>query len=72
MTGLVVAEILVAYGARRHETVGAGLVQLHEQAGAMHAGDAAVEGGADAVGQKVRDQPVVGFPFGQHGAPLGR
>ncbi len=66
------AEIFVADGARRHEAVGAGFVQFHEQAGAVHAGDAAVESGADAVGQKMRDQPIVGFAFGQHGAPLGR
>ena len=72
MAGLVVAEIFVADGARRHEAVGAGLVQFHEQAGAVHAGDAAVEGGADAVGEKMRDQPVVGFAFRQHGAALGR
>ena len=69
---LVMAEIFVADGARRHEAVGAGLVQLHEQAGAGDAGDAAVEGGADAVGEKMRDQPVVGFALGQHGAALGR
>ena len=45
--------------------------QLHEQAGAVHAGDAAVEGGADAVGEEMRDQPVVGLALGQHGAALG-
>ncbi len=47
-------------------------LQFHEQAGAVHAGDAAVEGRADAVGEEMRDQPVVGLAFGQHGAPLGR
>ena len=68
---LLVAEIFGADGARRHEAVGAGLVQFDEQAGAGDAGDAAVEGGADAVGEEMRDQPVVGFALGQHGAPLG-
>ncbi len=71
MARLVVVEIFVADGARRHEAVGAGLVQLHEQAGAGDAGDAAVEGGADAVGEEMRDQPVVGLALGHHGAPLG-
>ena len=68
---LVVVEVFVADGARRHEAVGAGLVQLHEQAGAGDAGDAAVEGGADAVGEEMGDQPVVGLALGQHGAALG-
>ncbi len=71
MARLVVAEIFVADGARRHEAVGAGVVELHEQAGAGDAGDAALEGGADAVGEEMRDQPVVGLALGHHGAALG-
>ena len=71
VAGLVVAEIFVADGARRHEAVGAGLVQLHEQAGAGDAGDAALESGADAVGEEMRDQPVIGLALGHHGAALG-
>ena len=69
--GLLVAEIFVADGARRNEAVGAGVVELDEQAGAGDAGDAALEGGADAVGEKMRDQPVVGLALGLHGAALG-
>ena len=47
------------------------LVELDEQAGAGDAGDAALEGGADAVGEEMRDQPVVGLALGHHGAALG-
>ena len=68
---LVVAEIFVADGARRDEAVGAGLVELDEQAGARDAGDAAFEGRADAVGEEMRDQPVDGLALGLHGAALG-
>ena len=71
MTVLVVAEIFIANGARRYEAVGAGLAQLHEQAGAGDAGDAAIEGRADAVGEEMRDQAVGGLALGQHGAALG-
>ena len=42
-----------------------------EQAGAGDAGNAAVEGRADAVGEEMRDQPVGGLALGLHGAPLG-
>src|SRR4051794_26268734 len=48
--GLVVAEKIVADGACRDEAVGAGLVELDEQAGAGRTADAALEGRADAVG----------------------
>ena len=30
------------------------------------------KGRADAVGEEMRDQPVVGLALGLHGAPLGR
>ena len=56
--GFVEAEIFVADGARRDKAVGAGLVELDEQAGARDAGNMPVECRADAVGQKMRDQPV--------------
>src|ERR1700692_2659358 len=67
----VKAEIFVADEARRNETVGAGVVELDEQAGAGDAGYMAVEGRADPVGQKVRDQPVGGLALRLHGAALG-
>src|SRR5262245_37809143 len=55
---LVVAEIFVAAdGARRNEAVGAGVVELDEQAGAGGAGDVTLEGGADSVGKKMGEQP---------------
>ncbi len=46
--------------------------ELDEQAGAGDARDAALEARADAVGEMVRDQPVIGFALGLHGAALGR
>ena len=70
--GFVVAEVFVAPdGARRDEAVGAGLVELDEQARARDARYVAVEGGADPVGEEVRDQPVGGLALGLHGAALG-
>ena len=67
----LIAVIVVAEGARRDEAVGAGLVELHEQAGARDAADAALEDRADAVGEEMRDQPVDRLALGLHGAPLG-
>src|SRR5262245_15771775 len=49
MPVLVIAEVLVADLAGRDEAVGAGLVELHEQAGAGRTRDVAREGRADAV-----------------------
>src|SRR5437016_13714489 len=72
MLVLVVPEIFAADRARRNESVGAGLVKLNEQTGAGDAGNAAVEGGADAVGEVMRQQPVEGLAFRLHGAPFGR
>src|SRR5688500_14781058 len=43
MIALVIAEIFVADGARRHKAVGTGVVKLDEEAGAGDAGDAAFE-----------------------------
>ena len=62
---LVVAEVLVADGARRDEAVGAGVVELDEQAGAGDAGDAALEasrrcgrrGSARSAGRRSRARP---------------
>ena len=68
---LVIAEIVVADGARRDEAVGAGVVELDEQAGAGHAGDAALERRADAIGEEMREQPVEGLALRLHGAALG-
>src|SRR5262245_59087733 len=69
---LVIAEIFAPDGARRNEAVGAGIVELDEQAGARDPRDVAVEGRADAVGEEMREQSVEGLALGLHGAPLGR
>src|SRR6202051_1035558 len=45
--GFVKTKIFVADESRRDEPVGAGVVELDEQAGAGDAGNMAVEGGAD-------------------------
>src|SRR5271163_4155145 len=57
----VEAEILVADKAGRDKAVGAGLVELDEQSGARHTGNMPAKGRPDAVGQKVRDQPIRGL-----------
>src|SRR5690349_14069938 len=49
---LIETEIFVADGASGDESVGAGIAQAHEQPGAMDAGDAALEGGAEPVGEE--------------------
>jgi hypothetical protein len=64
-------EILIADETRRYQAVGAGFIKLDEQAGAGDPGNVPVEGGADAIGEEMRDQPVGGFALGFHGAPLG-
>ena len=71
-TSFVVTEIFFADVTRRDQTVGAGLVEFDEQAGAGHSGDVAIEGRADAIDQKMRDQPVGGLALGLHGAALSR
>src|SRR6516165_3511742 len=70
MAVLVVAEIIGADGARRDESVGAGVVELDEQAGAGGARDVALEGRADAVGEEMGEQAVEGLAFRFHGAAL--
>src|SRR5215475_3568225 len=60
MPTLVVAEEIGADGARRDEAIGAGVVELDEQAGAGGAGNVPFEGGADAVGEEMREQAVEG------------
>src|SRR5262249_24084876 len=50
---LLVTEELGANGARRHEAVGAGLVELHEQPGAGDAGHMAAERSADPIDQMI-------------------
>src|SRR6202041_3342832 len=71
MTRLVVIEIFGPQGADRDQSVSAGVAELDEQSGAGDAGDAALKRGADAVGEKMRDQPVSGFALRLHGAALG-
>src|SRR5271154_1360414 len=54
--GFVKAEIFIADQARRNKAVGAGLVELDEQSGAGDAGNVAVESGADAIGEEMRNE----------------
>src|SRR5262249_29108574 len=67
---LVIAEILAADGARGNEAVRAGVVEFDEKAGARGTGDGAGEGGADAIGEEMREQAIESLPFGFHGAAL--
>src|SRR5262245_27684731 len=66
MAVLLIAEIFVADRARRDETVGAGIVELDEQAGAGDAGNVALERGADPVGEEMREQAVEGLALRLH------
>ena len=67
----IVVEVFGAERADRDQPVGAGIGEFYEQARAGDAGNATLEGGADAVGEEVRDQPILGLALGQHGAPFG-
>ena len=58
MALLVIAEIFVANGSRRHKAVGAGAAELHEQPGAGDAGNASVEARADTIGEEMSDQAI--------------
>src|SRR5712691_10617437 len=71
MPVLVVAEIFAADGARRDETVSAGVVELDEQPRARDPGNMPLETRAHSVGQKTCEQAVKRFAFRLHGAPLG-
>ena len=71
MSGLVVIEVFTSKRADRDQAVGAGIAKFDEESGAGDAGDAALKGGADAVGEKMRDQAVGGFALRLHGAALG-
>ena len=72
VAGLVIVEIFRSHRADRHEAVGAGVVEFDEQTRAGDAGDAALEGCADAVGEVMRDQPVGSLALRLHRAPLGQ
>ena len=71
MTGLVIVEIFCAERADRNQAVGAGIAELDEQSGTGDAGNPALKGGANPVGEEMRDQPVGGFTLGFHRAPFG-
>src|SRR5215813_10822395 len=58
MPRLVIIEIFRTQRTDRHQPVGAGIVELDEQAGAGDAGNPALEGGADAIGKVMRDQAI--------------
>src|SRR5215211_8516319 len=58
---LVVVVIFRAKRADRNQPISAGILQLHEQAGAGDAGDSGLKTRADLVGQEMRDEPVGGF-----------
>ena len=70
-TRLVETEIFVADGTCRDKTIGAGLVELNEQAGTGYAGNVPIEDGANAVGQEMRDQPIGGFALRLHRTAFG-
>ena len=65
------AIVVVADRGRRHEAVGSGIEQAHEQAGARDPGNARVELCPHAVGEVGGDQPVGGLALGGHGPALG-
>src|SRR5262244_2245458 len=69
MGGLVESKIVIAERSGRDEAIGAGLVELDEQAAAHDAADAAGESRADLLAQEMRDQPVDRFSLRRHGAP---
>src|SRR5690349_3512865 len=71
MAVLMMAEIVVADGARRDEPVGAGVIELDKKAGAGRPGDVTLERRADAIGEEMREQAVERLAFGLHGAALG-
>ena len=72
VASLVIVEIFRAEGSDRDQSVGAGVTELDEQAGARDAGYAALERRADAVGEMMGDQPVHGLALGLHGAALSQ
>ena len=72
MPVLVVAKIFVPDGARRNKAIGAGLVELDEQAGTRDPRDVTFERCADPIGQEMREQAIERFALRLHGAPLGR
>src|SRR5262249_58597595 len=55
---LVIAEIFVAYGSRRHEAVGTRVAQFHEQPSPGDARNASVEICADTIGEEMSDQTI--------------
>src|SRR5579862_1957906 len=67
----VVFVVVAGEAAHWDETVGAGLGQAHEEAGARHAADPRLKAGADAIGQKSRDIAIGGVALGRGSAPLG-
>src|SRR5262249_61049544 len=70
MVCLVVTEIFLADQPGWNKPVGSSPVQLHKQARTGHPRDAALERRADAVSEKVRDQPVRRLALGRHGTAL--
>ena len=71
MGALLVTKIFIAQGRGRNEAVGAGVVELDEQAGSGDAADAPLEDDTDAIGKEMGDQAIDGLALGHHGAPLG-
>jgi len=55
---LVVIQAIGTDGRDRHQGIGQGLVELHEQAEAMHAGHAGAEYGTDPIGHEHGDEAV--------------
>ena len=67
----VVAVIVRPDRRGRHEAVGAGLGELDEQPGPGDAGDPALEGRADPVGEVMGDEPVDRLALRRHRPALG-
>ena len=67
----VVAEVFAPERTHRDQPVRPRLVEPHEHAERLHAGDAARELGTDMVGEEGGEVSVVGVPLRDHRAPLG-
>src|SRR5215218_3475064 len=61
---LLIAKVFVPDGARRNESVGAGIVELDEQARTGNAGDTPFKGDAYLISKKMREQSIEGLALG--------
>ena len=68
---LVIVEVFGPERADRDQSIGAGVGEFDEKPRAGDAGNAALKGCPDTVGEEMRNQAVSGFAFRLHGAALG-